>query len=132
MNREDELVDNVKTLNLISYQIAELQRIKEELEARVCALLEHGNEGSKTYIVDKWKVTCKTGYNYSLDKEEYDILESHLKPCFNPVRKRVSYDLDKQVIRDTYKYACGDDLKLFNKLISRKPSKLAVTLKAGT
>lgn len=131
MDRETALKDNLTTLNLVNFQIAELCRIKEELEARISALFEHGDDGSKTYTFDKFKVTVKTGWNYTLDKNEYEIIGSRLPECFNPVRKRVAYDLDKQVIRDAEKYASPEELKLLSQIISKKPSKLSVTLKAG-
>lgn len=131
MDRETALKDNLTTLNLVNFQIAELCRIKEELEARVSALFEHGDDGSKTYTFDKFKVTVKTGWNYTLNKNEYEIIGSRLPECFNPVRKRVAYDLDKQVIRDAEKYANPEELKLLSQIISKKPSKLSVSLKAG-
>jgi hypothetical protein len=131
MLKHDAIKDSVITLNLINYQMAELARIKEELEARVCALLEHGDDGSKTYTVEKHKVTVKTGYIYSLDKEEYEVVGNLLPECFNPVQKRVSYHLDKQVIRDAERYASSEELVLLSKMISKKPSKLAVSIKAA-
>lgn len=131
MNKDDAIKDNLLTLNLINYQIAELSRIKEELESRVCALVEHSDEGSKTYTYDKFKVTVTTGYNYSLNKEEYEQMNSHIKDCFNPVRKRSAYDLDKQIIRDIKKYGSEEDLKLFESYISVKPKKIHVSIKAG-
>ena len=85
---EDEINDNVSTLNTINYQIAELYRIKEELEKRVAALLQHGDDYSKTYLCNKFKVTVKTSYIYSLDKDEYEIMGSRLPSRFNPVTKK--------------------------------------------
>jgi len=131
MNNHAEIKDNVATLNLINYQIAELNRIKEELEARVCALLEHGDEGSKTYIADKYKVTVSTGYNYTLDKEEYEIIASRLSPKFDPVTKRIAYDLDKSIIKDIEKYGNADDLAVLASFVSKKPKKLHVKIFAG-
>jgi hypothetical protein len=123
--------DSIITLEQISYQIAELSRIKEELEARLSALFEHGDDGSRTYIHDKWKVTVTAGWNYSLNKEEYEIVGKNLPACFDPVRKRIAYDLDKQVIKDAEKYASDYERALFDKLISKKPKKLHVKISAG-
>lgn len=131
MLKQDAIKDSVITLNLISFQMAELARIKEELEARVCALLEHGDDGSKTYVEGKFKITVKTGYNYSLDKDEYESVGNKLQECFNPVQKKVAYYLDKQVIRDAEKYASPEELALLATMISKKPSKLSVSIKAA-
>ena len=131
MNKEDQLKDNVVTLNLINYQIAELCRIKEELESRVSALLEHCDDGSQTYVIDKYKVTVTTKYNYTLDKEEYEVMGDRIPARFNPVEKKTTYHLNKQIIRDAERYCSAEELELFNSMISKKPAKLHVSIKAG-
>ena len=128
---EDEINDNVSTLNTINYQIAELYRIKEELEKRVAALLQHGDDYSKTYLCNKFKVTVKTSYIYSLDKDEYEIMGSRLPSRFNPVTKKTSYHLDKQIIRDAERFCSEEELLLFTTMFSKKPAKLSVSIKAG-
>lgn len=105
--KEDVITDYVKALNKINLQVAELCRVKEELEKRVSALFEHGDDASRTYLTGKYKVTVTTGYNYSLNKEEYEILSSLVPECFNPVNKRIAYDLNKRVIKQVMSY--GDD-----------------------
>lgn len=131
MTRDEQVQENLKLLNTIAYKIADLSRIKEELEARVCALVEHGDEGSKTYVEGKFKVTVTTGYNYTLNKEEYEVLGARLPEQFNPVTKRVSYDLNKNIIRDAEKYASFEELSLLAQLIQKKPKKLHVKISAG-
>ena len=129
--RNNELQDILSTLNNINYQIAELARIKEELEKRVNALLEHHDDGSKTYVVDKFKVTIKSGYNYSLNKDEYEVIGSRLQSCFNPVKQKISYELDKKVIRDCEKYGSKEDVLLLSQVISKKPAKLNIRISAS-
>jgi hypothetical protein len=131
MNKEDDVNDNVNALNIVNYQIAELARIKEELEARICALLEHGDDYSKTYLCNKFKVTIKTSYIYTLDKDEFETMGSLIPSRFNPVTKKTSYHLDKQIIRDAESYCSEKELSLFNSMISKKPAKLSVSIKAG-
>jgi hypothetical protein len=131
MDPREQMVEYAKTLNTINYEIAELARIKEELEARLCALLEHGDDGSKTYVCDKYKVTVTTGYNYTLNKEEYMTIGSHLPQCFNPVRQKISFELDKTIIKDAEKYGSVDDLNLLAQIISKKPKKLHVKIGAA-
>lgn len=131
MEAHEQIVDYAKTLNKINYEIAELARIKEELEARLCALLEHGDDGSKSYVCDKYKVTVTTGYNYTLNKEEYVTIGSRIPACFNPVREKLSYELDKKIIRDAEKYGSSEELNLLAQIISKKPKKLHVSIKAA-
>ena len=131
MNPQDEIQDLISTLNNINYQLAELQRIKEALEPRVAELLNHGDDGSKTYVAGKFKVTCKTGYIYSLNKEEYMTMGSRIPACFQFVKQRVSYDIDKATLRDAEKYASSEELELIATMVSKKSSKLHVSIKAG-
>lgn len=128
MNPQDELQDLIGTLNNVNFQIAELLRIKEALEPRVIELLEHGDDGSKTYTAGKWKVTAKTGYIYTLNKDEYQISAGKLPKCFNFVKQRISYDIDKGVLRDAEKYASSEELEIIATMVSKKPSKINVKI----
>lgn len=131
VNKNNKIKETIITLNTINYQLAELSRIKEELEKRLCNYLEHGEDGSKTYLCDKWKATVTTGWNYTLDKEEYAILKDSMPACFNPVVERVAYDLDKKIIRDCEKYGSPEDLEILSKVIMKKPKKLNIKITAG-
>src|SRR5882762_5981134 len=131
MNKDVAITDALTTLNMISYQVAELLRIKEELEARVNALLEHPEDVQKTYTHGKFKVTLKSGYIYSLNKEEYESIGSRLPAQFDPVRKRISYDLDKRIIREAEKYASKEDLEILGSMVSKKNAKLNVKITSG-
>ena len=131
MNKQDELNDLISTLNTVNYQIAELSRIKESLEPRVAELLQHGEDGSKTYVCGKHKVTVKTSWIYTLNKEEYVTMGARLPACFNPVTTRMSYDLNKSIIRDAEKYGSAEELQLLSTMISKKPAKLSIKLSAG-
>ena len=131
MIRNDELQDLISTLNSINYQVAELLRIKEELEPRVAKLLEHGDDGSKTYTAGRYKVTCKSGWIYSLNKEEYEINGARMPACFKVVKQRIAYDVDKNAIKDIEKYGNADDLNLLASFVSKKPSKLNIKITAG-
>ena len=130
-NKDEAIADMVGALNTIAYQMAELARIKEELEARVSAMLEHGDDGSQTYTVGKFKVTCTAGYIYSVDKEEYEIMHARLPGRFNPVTIKQTYHLDKQIIRDAERFCSADEKALFDTMFSKKPSKLNVKVRAA-
>ncbi len=129
--QKDTINELVSTLNTINYQVAELLRIKEELEGRLNAFIEHPDEGSKTYIYGKNKVTITSGYNYTLNKEEYEAIGSRLPPCFNPVTQRIAYDLNKTIIRDCEKYGSSEELQLLSQVLSKKAKKLHVKITAA-
>lgn len=126
-----QAIEYAESLETISYQMAELARIKESIEAKLCVLLHHNNEGSKSYIVDRYKVTVSTGYIYSLDKEEYQIIHSSIPKCFNPVRTKTSYEIDKNIIKEAEKYGSKQDLDILAKIITKKPKKLHISVKAA-
>jgi hypothetical protein len=97
----------------------------------MCALLEHSDEGQKTYIEGPFKVTVKTGWNYTLDKEKYEMLGRQLSSANDPVNKIVKFELNKKVIRDAYQSGNEHDINILNEILSKKPSKLSVTIGAG-
>lgn len=129
--QQQEIIDTAKTLERISYEMAELARIKEELEKRMCAMLEHSDEGQKTYIEGKYKVLVKTGYNYTLDKEKYEMLSRHLNSSLDPVNRVTKYEINKKVLREAYLHASEKELEILNEMITKKPAKLSVTITAG-
>ncbi len=131
MLREDCIKDTAKTLQQINYQVAELTRIKEELEARLAALLEHKEDGQTTYVEGRYKITIKTGINYTLDKEEYESIGKRLPEQFDPVNKVVKYELNKKIIRDVYTYGSTYDIEILDQIIKKKPAKLSVTVGAA-
>ncbi len=131
MDKHDQIQDLVTTLNNVNFQIAELSRIKETLEPMLAELLNHGDEGSKSYIEGKYKVTVTTGYNYTLNKDEYITMGSHLPACFQFVKQRIAYDIDKSTLRDAEKYASPEELELIASMVSKKPKKLHLKITAG-
>ena len=56
MLKHEAILETASVLDRIAYEMAELARIKEELERRMMALLEHGDEGQKTYVEGKYKI----------------------------------------------------------------------------
>jgi len=131
MLRENDIKETAQTLETIAYQVAELLRIKEELEKRMAALLEHGDEGQRTYIQDKWKITVKTGYNYTLDKEKYEMLSRHLSSSIDPINRVTKYEINKKILRESYQYASDKEREILAEIITKKPAKLNVSITAG-
>lgn len=131
VTRSERIEETALTLHTISLQVAELTRIKEELEKRLNALLEHGDDCQKTYTYGRWKVTVKTGFNYSLNIDEYETLGHFLPKGFDPVRKVIKYDLNKNIVKACDSYGSEDEKALMRKFVTAKPSKLNVTVKPG-
>ena len=132
MTTDERIKEDITTLNLVNFQIAELAEIKEKIEHRIAEALNHGDDYSKTYYEGKYKVTVSTGFLYNLDKEEYQILESRIPDAFaGIVRKRTAFDIDKTALREAEKYGSADDLNLIAQFISKKPKKLSVRIVAG-
>ena len=131
IQRETRIEETALTLHTISLQVAELMRIKEELEKRLNALLEHGDDCQKTYTYGRWKVTIKSGYNYTLDIDEYETLGHFLPKGFDPVQKKIKYELNKNIIKACEKHGSSDENELLRKFVSTKPSKLHVKVNPG-
>lgn len=129
--KESAKKDAATTLNLVNYQIAELIRIKEELEKRLCALFEHGGEGQKTYIADKYDVTIRTGLIYSLNKSAYSLLKDEIREGFDPVKESIKYDVDKKIVRKIYEEGSQQDLVNLSQFVTTKDAKLHVIIKAA-
>ena len=132
MLKEDYIRDTAKTLQQINYQVAELLRIKEELEQRLAASLEHKEEGQTTYVEGRYKIVVKTGFNYTLDKDEYESIGRRLPEQFDPVTKIVKYELNKKIIRDVYTYGSSHDIEIIEQINKKKPAKLSVTVSAAS
>lgn len=131
VDNKSRIEDIAKTLNTISYEIAELSRIKEELELQLSSLILHPDEGQKTYTFGKYDITMTTGYNYVLDVEEYNLMKNKLPACFNPVKEKVKFEIDKKIVREAKKYASKEELLLLSSMITEKPKKLHVRISAG-
>jgi hypothetical protein len=132
MHKEYQAIDYVKTLNMVNFEIAELHRIKEQMEMKLADLLDHHHDGSKSYVCDKYKVTITAGFNYSLNKDEYLVIGGRLPKCFNPVRQKIAYEIDKEIIREAERYASAEELQLLSSIITKKPRKLHIRVGAAS
>lgn len=129
--REERIQETALTLHTISLQVAELLRIKEELEKRLNALLEHGDDCQKTYTYGRWKITAKSGYNYSLDIDEYKTIGHFLPKGFDPVTEVKKFELNKNIIKACEKYGSEEEKELMKKFVTAKPSKLHIKILPG-
>lgn len=139
VDKSSYVADLIKDIKRSADAIAELNRIKTELEARLAAMLEHGEEGQKTYYEAGYSIEVKASVNYTLDKDEYEVIKSHIPVEFDPVKKTqkmaITYTLDKKVIRNCKTYG-SDELKklLFEgsegkkPLLAEKPRSLTINI----
>lgn len=128
----------IKEIERAKFYIADCTKVKNELEAHLAALLEHG-EGQKTYYEAGFEICVKSLTNYSLDKEEYEIIKNRIPPEFDPIRKSkkevITYNLDKKVIKNIMTYG-DDELKKLvfdahdgkRPLIEEKPRTLSISI----
>ena len=121
----------VTDLNRLNFEMARIKAIKEEIEALLIAALDHNKEGQKTYTVNEFAVTVKTDIIYSLDKAEYQVYKSHISSQFDPVKEKISYEIDKKTMREIEIYAGEDELLTISKFISKKPAKASVKISAA-
>ena len=128
----------IKEIERAKFYIADCTKVKNELKAHLAALLEHG-EGQKTYYEAGFEICVKSLTNYSLDKEEYEIIKNRIPPEFDPIRKSkkevITYNLDKKVIKNIMTYG-DDELKKLvfdahdgkRPLIEEKPRTLSISI----
>jgi hypothetical protein len=138
VDKLDAIGEVIKEIERAKFYIADCTKVKNELEAHLAALLEHG-EGQKTYYEAGFEICVKSLSNYSLDKEEYEILKNRIPSEFDPVRKSkkevITYNLDKKVIKNIMTYG-DDELKKLvfeahdgkRALIEEKPRSLSISI----
>lgn len=126
------LDDNVKALDFVNYQIAELIEIKQKLEAEIKESLNHNIKGSKTYEVGKHKVTITTGSIYTLNKEEYEVYKNRIPTEFNPIKESKKYEVINSIMKKAEEYASKEDMLLISNFITEKPSKLNIKVSPKT
>jgi len=128
-----ELDDKLSHLDKINYEIAQLRGIKEKLESRVKELFNHEKIGQSTYRHGKYGVVITTGYNYKLNKSEYEVMKGFIPAEFNPVvvTEKVEYKVNPSLYKHAEEYADNETLRLLSELMPKEDSKLNVVLKAA-
>lgn len=128
-DQERAFVEGVKELEKVNKQLARLALRKEELTHEIIGALEHEHDGQKTYEYGVWKLEVKTPYVYSLNKKLYESGEFKLPKGFNPVKKSVSYSIDKRLCEQLMLDAPDDVRDALIQLIDKKPGKAGITIK---
>lgn len=144
---ENRIIDTLKTLNIVNFQIAELADIKGKLERQLIEFMgrarfitdddgkqtmtEIVHEGVKQHVVGKYKFKIKTDYNISVNKEEYEIVKYSLSKEFNPVTEKISYSVNNKLLKDVEKYGSDDDKMRLQQFIVKTPAKPYVSIEAN-
>lgn len=130
----------LRELDRINYQVAELIRIKGELEKLVLEQTrrveydENGKitnilkEGRHQHIIGKYKVKIKTDMICKVNKAEYEVIKGMLRDEFNPVRTSISYRVDNKVLNNVRLYGSKEDNETLNKFLSFDFAKPNVSL----
>ena len=129
-------------LSHVNFQLAELKNIKEVVEEKLLEEFdrirrdEEGNavlthEGTKQHYYGSHKITIKTDYIYTLDKDEYSIFRDSLPERLNPVEEKVKFEINKRLLRDFMKYASDDEKEILDKVLSKRPGKPNVKVEAN-
>ena len=130
----------LRELDRINYQVAELLRIKGELEKLVLEQTrrveydENGKitnimkEGRHQHIIGKYKVKIKTDMICKVNKAEYEIIKNSLRDEFNPVRTSISYRVDNKALNNVRLYGSIIDNEALDKFLSFDFAKPNVSL----
>lgn len=129
---------HIKDLETVKYQIAELKIIQDKIESEILAqtgrasfndigeLISINHEGEKSAIFGKYKLTIRTDYLYAIDKSEYEVYKNKLPAQYNPIRTKISYDIDKKLMREAEKYASSDEMLLLSQIVIKKFAKPSI------
>lgn len=130
-NNEQErfFVESVTELEQVNKQLAALTLRREELTQQIINTLDHEHEGQKTYQYGSWRLEVKTPFVYSLDKKKYESGEFTLPNNFNPIKKSVSYSIDKRLCELYMQEAPQDVRNSLIELIDKKPGKANIVVK---
>lgn len=123
------LEDSIQELESVNKKLAKLLLKKEELTEKVIGAIGHDKEGQKTYEYQAWKIEVKTPCIYSLDKKMYESGRFEIPKKFNPIKKSVSYAIDKRLCDKFITEAPPEVREMLVELIEKRPGKASVTIK---
>jgi hypothetical protein len=113
---------------LMMVQIAELKHIKEQIEIRLSQAFGHPEEGRRTYVEGKYAICITSGWNYKLNKKEYELMKGQLNPEFNPVKEKISYYVSAPEYRKVEEFGSKKDIEWLSKLMPKEPAKIRVQI----
>jgi hypothetical protein len=132
MQQQDDqdhfLMCSIQALESVNKKISKLLLKKEELTDNIISAFGHDKEGQKSYDFHTWKIEVRTPFIYSLNKKLYESGEYNIPKKFNPIKKSVSYSIDKKFF-DKFEEAPFEVREQLIELIEKKPGKAAVNIK---
>lgn len=132
MQQQDDhdhfLMCSIQSLESVNKKISKLLLQKEELTENIISAFGHNKEGQKSYDFHTWKIEVRTPFVYSLNKKLYESGEYNIPKKFNPIKKSVSYSIDKKFF-DKFDEAPIEVREQLVELIEKKPGKAAVNIK---
>lgn len=126
---ERHFSESIKELQKINRNLAKLTLRKEELTKTIISALSHDHDGQKLYEYNVWKIEVKTPCVYSLNKKLYETGEIKLPSSFNPIKKSISYTIDKKLCDKYLQEAPTEIRNSLIELIEKRPGKAAVTIR---
>ncbi len=129
--QEHILIDNIKTLNQVNFQIAELLKMKEKLETVIIDEIGHTHFGTKTYKYGVFSVEITTPLISTLDIEKYKLVKDSIPKQLNPITQSTVYKICKKKLKYINSMASKEDLLFLGKFIVDKPGKKKIKLGAN-
>lgn len=123
------LSTHIKELEKTDKQLAKLTLRREELTKMIISGMSHNHEGQRTYEYDMWNIEIKTPITYALNKKLYESKSIILPDSFNPIKKSISYSINKGLCDSYMLNAPKKVQEALAKLIDKKPGKANVTIK---
>jgi hypothetical protein len=132
MQQQDDhdhfLMCSIQALENVNKKITKLLLQKEELTENIISAFGHDKEGQKSYDFHMWKVEIRTPCIYSLNKKLYESGKYNIPKKFNPIKKSVSYLIDKKFF-DKFDDAPVEVREQLIELIEKKAGKACVNIK---
>lgn len=127
--REQRAIELTYELEKLNKKLAKMRLDKEQMEMELINVISHDFEGTKSYDIADRTVILKTEMIYSLDKKSYINGELYLPPEFDPVLKKVTYEVNKKLFNAYEKIAPLNVRNALNELVEKKNSKPNITIK---
>lgn len=133
MQQQDDhdhfLTCNIQELESVNKKISKLLVKKEELTENIISAFGHDKEGQKSYEFHTWKIEVRTPCIYSLNKKLYESGEYDIPKKFNPIKKSISYTVDKKLFDTNFNAAPEEVKDMLIELVEKRPGKAAVNIK---
>lgn len=96
--------DLIEKLKYVSSEIEFLKSEKSKLESDIINIVSFNPEGQKTIETAKYKIRVNAGYNYKIDSLRAEEFFSQFPANLNPIKQKISYEVDKNKLNQAYLY----------------------------